>query len=70
MLRGEYQYADMDTDQEKDTKEWKEDASAEKNSDEKDDHYLSHGELVETEASLDDQSEQASIYRTAAKRVR
>lgn len=38
-----------------------EDPSTEKNLDEEDDHVLTHSELVETEASLDDQSEQAKI---------
>ena len=41
----EYQHADVDTDQEEGTEERQEDASAEKTSDEEDDHDLSHGEL-------------------------
>ena len=61
LLEAEYQHADMDTDQQEDTEEREEDASTEKTSDEEDDHDLSHGELVETKASLDDQSEQAKI---------
>ena len=55
-----YQHADVDTDQEENKEEREEDASTEKNSDE-DDHDLSHSELVETKASLDDQSEQAKV---------
>ena len=56
-----YHHADVNTDQEEDTKEWEDDANTEKTWDEEDDHDLLHGELVETEASLDDQSEQAKI---------
>ena len=41
----EYQHADVDTDQEEDAEERQENASAEKTSDEEDDHDLSHGEL-------------------------
>ena len=58
----EYQHTDVDTDQEEDTEEREEDASVEeKNSDEEDDHDLALGELVETEASFNDQSEQAIV---------
>ena len=41
----EYQHGDVDTDQEEGTEERQKDASAEKTSDEEDDHDLSHGEL-------------------------
>ena len=45
----EYQHTDVDTDQEEDTEEREENPSMEKNSDEEDDHDLTHGKLVETE---------------------